>query len=373
MKCRKARQLLSPYIDGELAPQEQAALEEHLAACEACRAELEELRAVSDVLGEIFCRLEPPPGLLERTLNRIRELEAAGEIERLRRQDRRARWRRVTVGVGLAAGIGLAALQIGRAGVAPVPQPPAPVAVAPGPGITAEDPAEVPKEQAPAPAPQVAAEHRADGGRKVAPEVMSAAPESEAGRTEGAESNPSATVRPARVAAQAAQPAPTKERKAPAAGESRVALADGAPGPSRTFLSHGRHVRTTVLRLAVADLEAARLAVAAAAIEARAAAVEEAWSYQQEQLMLRVVLPVTGAARFVAGVSGLGEVLGRSTETADVTAEFERRLAEYRELSAKSDPESQALAKAAEKVLEALDRESLEAGREVVNVWLALR
>ena len=65
--------------------------------------------------------------------------------------------------------------------------------------------------------------------------------------------------------------------------------------------------------------------------------------------------------------------MGRSTETANVTNEFERRLAEYRELSAKEDPQSKTLAEAAEKVLEALDRESLEAGREVVNVWLKLR
>ncbi|MBC7348036.1 MAG: zf-HC2 domain-containing protein [Clostridia bacterium] len=363
MKCRKARQLLSPYIDDELKPKEKAALEEHLASCEACRAELEELKAISNAIREIFQRIEPPPDLLEKTMRRIREMEESGEMERLRRRERLAKWRKAAMGVGLAAGIGLAALQFGRAGVGPVMPP----------GVLATEHAgsAAPQEEARV----VVSLQENAGGEAGAPEVASAAPQGKAAAREAAKAGTRVAALPkVGAGAKGAVVAPTSGQPARPAGAAQLASAAGATGAGqRVFLSHSRHVRTTSLRLAVADLQAARLAVAVAAIEAGAVSVEEAWSYRQEQVILRVVLPVTGAGRFIAEVSGLGEVLGRSTEIADVTAESNRRLAEYQELSVRSDPQSRALTKAAEKVLEALDRESLEAGREVVNVWLALR
>jgi len=38
MKCADARQLFSPYLDGELAANEAAGVREHCAACASCRA-----------------------------------------------------------------------------------------------------------------------------------------------------------------------------------------------------------------------------------------------------------------------------------------------------------------------------------------------
>ncbi len=69
---------LSDYLDGELSPAERAELEAHLAACEACAATLEELRAVvteagrlpelgpeRDLWPEIEARLAPRGELVE--------------------------------------------------------------------------------------------------------------------------------------------------------------------------------------------------------------------------------------------------------------------------------------------------------------------
>jgi anti-sigma factor RsiW len=379
VKCRKARQLLSPYIDDELTPKEKAALEEHLASCEACRAELEELRAVSDVLGEIFRRLEPPPDLLQRTLNRIRELEAAGEIERLRRQERRARWRKVTVGVGLAAGIGLAALQIGRAGVGPVPQAPAPVVLAPGRGVNVEDPAPAPQVEAPAPAPQVAAEPRADGGGEAAAEAAPApAPEREAARPQVAKAPVRVTAAPKSAGAgEGATAAPAAERLAEPtrpAGTAQLALASGTAGAEpKAFLAGTRHLRTTVLKLAVSDLEAAKSAVAQAAAKAQAGPPQELWASRQEELILRTVVPAPAYPAFAKEVLALGRELDWRRQTVDVTDEFNRKLAYYLALAEDPDPANRELAQAVRQHLEDLDRSSAERGAEVVQVWLIAR
>lgn len=70
MNCRQARELLSPYIDGELPAAERAQLEDHLEQCEDCRSELGELRALVDVLGSL--PEEPlPEGFAEALHGRI--------------------------------------------------------------------------------------------------------------------------------------------------------------------------------------------------------------------------------------------------------------------------------------------------------------
>jgi anti-sigma factor RsiW len=51
---------LSAYLDGELPPEESAALEEHFARCAACRDELSRLEAVSEAL-ETLDGAEPDP------------------------------------------------------------------------------------------------------------------------------------------------------------------------------------------------------------------------------------------------------------------------------------------------------------------------
>jgi anti-sigma factor RsiW len=51
---------ISAYLDGELPEDERARIEKHLAECRACRAEAEELTAVTDAL-DVLEGLEPDP------------------------------------------------------------------------------------------------------------------------------------------------------------------------------------------------------------------------------------------------------------------------------------------------------------------------
>ena len=49
-ECQQFREMLSPYIDGELSTPEKTRVERHIAACDLCRRELESLRATVGLL-----------------------------------------------------------------------------------------------------------------------------------------------------------------------------------------------------------------------------------------------------------------------------------------------------------------------------------
>lgn len=53
MKCKHCRDLLSAYLDGELAPSARERVGAHLEICAACRAELESLRVTAGLLAGV--------------------------------------------------------------------------------------------------------------------------------------------------------------------------------------------------------------------------------------------------------------------------------------------------------------------------------
>jgi anti-sigma factor (TIGR02949 family) len=71
LDCGDVTRRLAEYLDDALPPDQRQGVEEHLAACEACRTTLRELRATIDLLG----RLPPeptPPDLKSRLRDRLR-------------------------------------------------------------------------------------------------------------------------------------------------------------------------------------------------------------------------------------------------------------------------------------------------------------
>src|SRR5437773_2053184 len=82
MTCEKAGDLLSAYIDGELAGRQCEALETHLCGCESCREELDTLKNAIAFLEapKSFAR---PEGLLEEFKAKyLPEAEAASTAPR---------------------------------------------------------------------------------------------------------------------------------------------------------------------------------------------------------------------------------------------------------------------------------------------------
>jgi len=70
MRCSKASKCLSPYIDGELGPQERALLESHLARCGGCARKLEELTRVHSLFVDAE-RVSAPQGFSAEVMEKV--------------------------------------------------------------------------------------------------------------------------------------------------------------------------------------------------------------------------------------------------------------------------------------------------------------
>ena len=66
MTCRQIVELMTDYIEGNLAAAERARFEEHISGCDGCRAYLAQLQTTRKVLGTIAD--EPVPAAVERDL-----------------------------------------------------------------------------------------------------------------------------------------------------------------------------------------------------------------------------------------------------------------------------------------------------------------
>jgi len=62
MQCERVRELLSPYLDGELSAEERRAVAAHLGECHSCSAQLSDFRRVGQTLAEVG--REPVPKAL---------------------------------------------------------------------------------------------------------------------------------------------------------------------------------------------------------------------------------------------------------------------------------------------------------------------
>ena len=86
--CDEALELISARLDGAISPGEEAILEEHLAACPACRDLLADLEGVHAAMPGLW--VEPPADLKDRIMDRIR----SDNVTPLpARPVRRARWK----------------------------------------------------------------------------------------------------------------------------------------------------------------------------------------------------------------------------------------------------------------------------------------
>lgn len=72
MKCRQVQKKLSTFQDGELKPQEQERVSEHLGSCSACRERYAELEKVWQALGD-FKEILPESGFYGQLVKKINE------------------------------------------------------------------------------------------------------------------------------------------------------------------------------------------------------------------------------------------------------------------------------------------------------------
>ena len=72
MKCRQVQDKLSAFQDGELRPEEQERVSEHLKSCTACRGHFAEMEKVWQALG-YFKEIPPEPGFYDQLVRKINE------------------------------------------------------------------------------------------------------------------------------------------------------------------------------------------------------------------------------------------------------------------------------------------------------------
>jgi anti-sigma factor (TIGR02949 family) len=60
LACREVVELVTDYLEGEMAPDDRRAFDRHLAACEGCQDYLEQLRTVIRVVGRPTVDAVPP-------------------------------------------------------------------------------------------------------------------------------------------------------------------------------------------------------------------------------------------------------------------------------------------------------------------------
>lgn len=109
MQCLEVKELLSPYLDGELSPQEGESISDHLAVCPDCRSEWLALCETVDVFKNLP-EIAPPPEFRAQVINQIKSLSRMERKEtgftRLLRSLAQGRWSR---GAALAATVLLTA------------------------------------------------------------------------------------------------------------------------------------------------------------------------------------------------------------------------------------------------------------------------
>ena len=123
------RTQLGAYALGALEPAEVQEVDEHLATCAECRAELAELEEMKDYLGEVppEAFLEGPPEggdlLLQRTLREVRELTPEPVQGAGSRSSGRSRWLLVAAALVLVAGALGGGVALGRSTVPQADEP----------------------------------------------------------------------------------------------------------------------------------------------------------------------------------------------------------------------------------------------------------
>lgn len=138
MNHEQWRNELAPYLLGALDPGEVAELDRHLAGCEECRAELEQLRPVARALPESVERVDPPARLRERVMAEVQS-DAEADRSHVRHRHGGRGWGAWLRPAGALAAVSLIAVAVAFAvGGGGSGDQTSTVAAGKAPGVTAE-------------------------------------------------------------------------------------------------------------------------------------------------------------------------------------------------------------------------------------------
>ena len=313
MKCHEARELFSPYLDGELAAAEINILEQHLRLCPDCREELGRWQEMSRALKGLAAPVKAPPDFSAAVMARVKTPAAAQGRAKLLQQ-RLRRWAAAAAAVAV-----LAAGTLSYAGRGLWQQLPLLANDPPGKQVAVEDPG--PEGNLPPLEHQPAAN---DPDTSVNPDPgndnnQPGHEEQQPGTTPGDRGN-----KP--------EPDPgnggnNAEPGSGAASEPPMQVASTETYSPRAFLSDERQSTSTLLKISVDDLAAAATQVANLA--AGSGASLQLVDGQEQRFVYQLSVNKDKAGALLDSLSRVGRVTSRNDSKRDLSEQFSATLEQY--------------------------------------------
>jgi len=353
--CRETQLLISLHLDGELSKDEEAALAEHLAACEACCRELALQERLASALRELSREeAQAPPEMCGLVMSRLRA-ERKAALAWLP-----AAWRKavasaaaVLIIAGGAAGV-TAGLKMAGGGKMIVFETPAKTDAGGG-GSAAQ-----------------LNEAASGAGNPVGPPGQASVPGSGQEALAPADGKGSGAGSPGLTGKEANSAAPGGS-----GGSTSAPVETPLPaGEPRALLNSSMKITSTVLKVAVGDLTEAR--AKAVALAAGAGAATKVFPEQgggKKIVVIRIAAETGRAKAMIAELAQLGTVTDRQDESRDVTALYNEAMVQYSDLQARLNAaagpaERQQLEAQAASYKRQLEAWEAEAGKHIIMLWL---
>ncbi|WP_258358816.1 anti-sigma factor family protein [Moorella sulfitireducens] len=355
MRCLEARELFSPYLDGELSPAENELLRRHLDECPACRGEIEQWLDISRALRGLAAPVAAPPGF---------PAAAAARLAARRRS-----WTAVRRFAAAAAAVAvLVAGSLGYAGRGLWPQLPALTA-----GGQHQDGGQVAVID-PAGSKEPPAVSQPPGSNTNITPAGPAGQQPAGGETPG---NGLTPLEPGEKTV----PAGTGTGTATGAGAAKdgqpVQVAAGEPYVAHTFLSDRYLATSTMLKIAVADTAGAGTGAAgmAAGSGATIQVIADQDDGQEKKVIYMFKVDESKAGTLLPALERLGQVIESSSTSRDLTQQFSETLEQYQAKvaqvnAATGEEEKEKLAKEARALEQQLLTWEEETKQHTIILWL---
>jgi len=416
VRCKSVQERFSPWLDGELSVVERIAVEEHLAGCPRCRAELKAWEEISSALRSLEAKssVSAPEGFAAGVIARLETMPAASGVagalgaegletsseagkglktaaqggwpalaKALRLGSRRGvrlgmsstarRWAASAAALVLLASSSLGiAFHYWGSSIAPR------IAGIPGIG-SIYGRSYLPPAEGDSAGTSAAAGIAGIWGTSKTSGANSAGglPGSgAAGNSSSGASAPGEGGLPAAAGGSGAGESGAAVTPSPAGSRGETSIAAASLQP-KVFLSKERVITSTLVKIQVADLDAAQAQLNA--LRRSCGATSQVLARQangaSERYIVKLVAAPEKEAALIAALGQLGTVVSQTAETQNITANFEETLEEYRATIAQLNSAADA-AQAQELMVRARDLENLlstwdkEAEKRVIVVWL---
>lgn len=353
MDCREAFPLISPYLDEELPGDKRTALLEHTASCQACAYELFLQESLCATLKNMAGDIQAPPELCGLVMNRVAK-QRRGFLRVLSPRLQRVIAAAATVLIMAGGSAGLTVALKTDAGSKMIGYYNTP------PAITE-------------PAPVISSVPEGDGNS--GPGQNSTAPPAAGDNSFAAQGQGAGTGGAPETGSTHEEPL-TAASNGPSNSNTMSAAATSAAEGPRAFLNTEVKVESTVMKIAVDELDGARAQAVSLAIDAGAVAhVYPEQNNGKNMLYMRLKVAPEQSAKLIDGLNGLGVLVDRQDESKEITSIYNETLVNYNSLQYLMSVEAdnsvkQQLEAQAASYRQQLDTWAEEAGSRVINLWL---